>query len=110
MRKTSWPKIEYFGVVFAFETLHTFGLAFLFYVVLPQLDTLRAGMVVNGALLIPSILLIFKSIDEDSFSKQMKYTFIALDGKSKFCLYSSNRIGDLIFFSDIHFLKLKIYK
>ena len=83
MRKTTWAPYKYFAVVFAFETLHTFGVAILFFAVLPNLDTLRAGLVTNGVLLFPSILAIFKSVKsyDDNITKSRKYIFLALDGK-----------------------------
>ena len=62
------------------ETLHTIGLAILFYAVLPNLDTLRAGMVANGVLLFPSMLSILQFTSYSS-SKTTKYILIALDGK-----------------------------
>ena len=78
MRKNAWAPIKYFIVVFIFETLHTIGLAILFYAVLPYLDTLRAGMVTNGVLLFPSILSIFRSARPSS--PAMKGVNIGLDG------------------------------
>ena len=80
MRKTTWAPFKYFGVVFVLETLHTCGLAILFYAVLPNLDTLRAGMVANGVLLFPSMLSILRYARSSS-SKATKYILIALDGK-----------------------------
>ena len=80
LQKKKWVQLKYFAVVFVFETLYTIGLAILFYVVLPQLDTLRAGMVTNGVFLIPSILLVFKSKEESTLSKMKKYAILALDG------------------------------
>ena len=80
MRKTTWAPFKYFGVVFVLETLHTIGLAILFYAVLPNLDTLRAGMVANGVLLFPSMLSILQFASSSS-SKTTKYILIALDGK-----------------------------
>ena len=84
MRKTTWAPYKYFAVVFVFETLHTFGLAILFFAVLPNLDTLRAGLVTNGVLLFPSILVIFRSVKsyDDNITKARKYTFLALDGEN----------------------------
>ena len=80
MRKTTWAPLKYFVVVFALETLHTSGVAILFYAVLPNLDTLRAGMVANGVLLFPSMLSIFQYARSSS-SRIRKYILIALDGK-----------------------------
>ena len=79
MRKNSWAPFKYFIVVFIFETLHTTGLAILFYAVLPYLDSLRAGMVTNGVLLFPSILTIFRSTRPSSTA--IKGISIGLDGK-----------------------------
>ena len=67
-------------VVFVLETLHTSGVAILFYAVLPNLDTLRAGMVANGVLLFPSMLSIFR-YTRSSSSQITKYILIAMDGK-----------------------------
>ena len=80
MRKTTWAPFKYFMVVFVLETLHTSGVAILFYAVLPNLDTLRAGMVANGVLLFPSLLSILRYARFSS-SKVTKYILIALDGK-----------------------------
>ena len=80
MRKNSWAPFKYFIVVFGFETLHTIGVAILFYAVLPNLDTLRAGMVTSGILLFPSLLSIFRSTRSSSSKK--KYVTLGLDGES----------------------------
>ena len=80
MRKNSWAPFKYFIVVFGFETLHTIGVAILFYAVLPNLDTLRAGMVTSGILLFPSLLSIFRSTRSSSSKK--KYLTLGLDGES----------------------------
>ena len=80
MRKNSWAPFKYFIVVFGFETLHTIGVAILFYAVLPNLDTLRAGMVTSGILLFPSLLSIFRSTRSSSSTK--KYVTLGLDGES----------------------------
>ena len=80
MRKTTWAPFKYFVIVFALETLHTSGVAILFYAVLPNLDTLRAGMVANGVLLFPSMLSILQFTSYSS-SKTTKCILIALDGK-----------------------------
>ena len=60
MRTVEWAPFPYFAVVFLFETLHTAGVAMLFYLVLPNLDTPRALLVSNGVLIIPSILAVFR--------------------------------------------------
>ena len=86
MRKTTWAPFKYFGIVFVLETLHTAGLAILFYAVLPNLDTLRAGMVANGLLLFPSMLSIFRYARSSS-SQITKYILIALDGKMRYNIY-----------------------
>ena len=77
MRKTSWAPIRYFSIVFVFETLHTIGLALLFFIVLPELDTLRAIMLCNGVLLFPSLIIPIKSLK--SSSSKAKYIFVGLD-------------------------------
>ena len=43
MRKNEakWPLLDQFGTVFTMETIHTIGLAILFFIVLPELDTIR---------------------------------------------------------------------
>ena len=43
MRKNEakWPYWHEFGTVLTIETIHTIGLALLFYIVLPELDTIR---------------------------------------------------------------------
>ena len=63
------------------ETLHTIGLAILFYAVLPNLDTLRAGMVANGVLIFPSMLSILNRYARSSSSQITNYIPFALDGK-----------------------------
>ena len=81
MRKTTWAPFKYFGVVFVLETLHTAGLAILFFAVLPNLDTLRAGMVANGVLIFPSMLSILNRYARSSSSQITNYIPFALDGK-----------------------------
>ena len=88
MRKNSWAPFKYFIVVFGFETLHTIGVAILFYAVLPNLDTLRAGMVTSGILLFPSLLSIFRSTRSSSSKK--KYVTLGLDGESLFLIQVNN--------------------
>ncbi|CAG0919439.1 unnamed protein product [Notodromas monacha] len=48
----SWekPRLFDFLITFAFETLHTAGLALLIFVVLPELDVVKAAMLTNWAL------------------------------------------------------------
>ena len=84
MQKTTWAPFKCFLVVFTFETFHTLGLAILFYAVLPELDSLRAGMITNGVLLFPSFLLIFRSTDKISSGKFHDYIILALDGEYSF--------------------------
>jgi chitin synthase len=60
MRKVHWAPFVYFVVVVLLETLHTSGVAILFYAVLPNLDTPRAMMVTNAVLIIPGFLSIFR--------------------------------------------------
>ena len=43
MRKVDWAPWKYLAIVFVFETIHTFGLALLFFTVLPELDSV-SGM------------------------------------------------------------------
>ena len=80
-QKTTWAPFKYFVMVFTFETFHTCGLAILFYVVLPELDSLRGGMLTNGVLFFPSFLLIFRSTDKTSLGKINVYIILALDGE-----------------------------
>lgn len=56
MRKTHWPSMKHFSVVCLFETLHTSGLALLFFLVMPHLDSLRAMILTNGVLFWPCLL------------------------------------------------------
>ena len=60
MRTVEWAPIPYFAIVFLFETFHTAGVAMLFYLVLPNLDTPRALLVTNGVVIIPGILAVFR--------------------------------------------------
>ena len=104
MRKNSWAPFKYFIVVFGFETLHTIGVAILFYAVLPNLDTLRAGMVTSGILLFPSLLSIFRSTRSSSSKK--KYVTLGLDGESLLLFLTSEskkpgQIAVVIHFCDL---------
>ena len=56
MRKVEWSPWYYLLIVFTFETIHTTGVALLFYTVLPELDTVRAMMLTNAVLLMPGLL------------------------------------------------------
>ena len=60
MRSVEWAPFPYFLLVLLFETLHTVGVAMLFYVVLPNLDTPRALLITNGVVAIPGILAVFR--------------------------------------------------
>ena len=60
MRTVEWAPMKYFSVVFLFETLHTAGVAILFYVALPVLDSPRAMMVTNAVLIMPGFLAMFR--------------------------------------------------
>ena len=76
MRKVSWAPWTYLVIVFAMETLHTSGLALLFFTVLPDLDTVRAIMLTNAVLLVPGVLSIFRP---KSSVKWRKLTVIGID-------------------------------
>lgn len=75
MRKTSWPPKTYIAIVWLFETLHTFGVALLFFVALPHLDSLRAMILTNGVLFLPCLLSVFKG---DSIMLFRGLDFLAL--------------------------------
>ena len=78
MRKVKWPPKTFMLWVLLFETLSVVGNGLLFFGIMPQLDSLRAMMLTNGVILIPSILSIFKSPEADS-SKAMKYITIGMN-------------------------------
>ena len=77
MRKVHWAPLKYFVIVFAFETIHTVGVAILFYAVLPQLDSLRAMLLTNGVLIFPACLAPFRPSIKPSSSR--KYVMLGLD-------------------------------
>ena len=107
MRKNSWAPFKYIIVVFGFETLHTIGVAILFYAVLPNLDTLRAGMVTSGILLLPSLLSIFRSTRSSTSKK--KYVTLGLDGESLAESFYSVKYGLSNIPSNIQLLIVNIY-
>ena len=59
MKFVGRPKWDSFLVVFGLESLHVLGLALLFFVALPNVDSIRALMMTNAMALFPSILLMF---------------------------------------------------
>lgn len=77
MRKVEWAPFMYIGVVFGFETLHTVGLGLLFYGVLPNLDTLRAIMLLNAVFIVPAILGIFRP--NNFKSSAIRFVVLGLD-------------------------------
>ena len=76
MRKVEWSPWYYLLIVFTFETIHTTGVALLFYTVLPELDTVRAMMLTNAVLLMPGLLSTFKPKSKDP---KKKYAVLAVD-------------------------------
>ena len=61
MKKTKMPPWKHLLIVMIAEMLHTIGLSMLFYLVLPDLDSIRGMMLANGALLFPGMLKCFTS-------------------------------------------------
>jgi chitin synthase len=53
----SWerPPVVDFAITFMFETLHTAGLALLFFTVLPELDVVKAAMLTNCVCFVPAL-------------------------------------------------------
>ncbi|KAL4708135.1 hypothetical protein ACJJTC_009914, partial [Scirpophaga incertulas] len=50
------PSFTQFVVVFIAESLHTIGLALLFFVILPELDVVKGAMITNCLCIVPAIL------------------------------------------------------
>lgn len=77
MRTVSKPKWDVLLVVFVLETLHIVGLAILFLVALPELDSVKALMLTSCLGIIPGLLMVLNwNIWENSWKR---YLFIALN-------------------------------
>lgn len=65
----SWkrPQRSHFLFIFLMETLHTIGVALLMFIVLPELDSVKAAMVTNCLCCIPGNWTIYSKHFEKSF-------------------------------------------
>ncbi|VVD01781.1 unnamed protein product [Leptidea sinapis] len=60
------PKSIQFAVVFIMESLHTIGLALLFFKILPEIDVVKGAMITNCMCLVPAILGLLSRNSRDS--------------------------------------------
>ncbi|KAL0849268.1 hypothetical protein ABMA28_013597 [Loxostege sticticalis] len=60
------PSFTQFTVVFIAESLHTIGMALLFFVILPELDVVKGAMITNCLCVVPAILGLLSRNSRDS--------------------------------------------
>ena len=56
MKSYKKPGLLEFLIVFIFETIHVVGIAILFFLALPGMDSIRAIMATNAVAILPGIL------------------------------------------------------
>ena len=82
MKKTKWLPWQHLLFVMIVEMLHTIGLSMLFYLVLPDLDSIRGMMLTHGVLFFPSVLKCISYIPFGSENTELslkKKLFLAFD-------------------------------
>ena len=74
------PALKTFLFVFTMEMFHVIGLALLVFLVLPEMDALRAMVLCSGIALIPSILLMFTRIQRSEGKTTVHWKYWIFDG------------------------------